>query len=163
MKRKLCLLLALLLLAAGLASCNSKSEKTFVFQKGNVTIAVDAEAAPILASLGAYKNYDATPSCMFAGEDKIYVYDGFKLQTYQKTAGGADFVHSLILTDDTYTTPEGIGIGSTVDRVLEVYGTPDDKTDAKIAYTAKGMSLLFLTREGRVTSIQYNKMEANAS
>ena len=163
MKRTLCMILALVSLLFCFAACGDKekeSEKLFAFKKDAVEIAIDADAAPILAALGTYQAYDATPSCAFAGEDKVYVYSGFKLQTYQKKAGGPDFVHSVILTDDTYATAEGIAVGAEAARVLEVYGTPDEKTDARISYSTRRETLLFLTRDGRVTSIQYLKPEA---
>lgn len=161
MKRLICLLLSGLLLLGMLVSCKDpkpeEGTKSYTFKKGAVEIAIDADAAPLLTALGAYKTYDATPSCAFAGEDKVYVYDGFKLQTYQKTAGGTDYVYSVVLTDDTYATPEGITIGSAAALVTETYGNPEEKTDAKISYATERETLLFLIKDGKVTSIQYLK------
>lgn len=161
MKRYASLLLIVCMLIALLSACGGEQPgeqpKSYTFKKGTLEIAVDADATPILAALGAYKAYDATPSCAFAGEDKIYVYDGFQLQTYQKTAGGADYVYSVVLTDDTYTTSEGIAIGSTSSLVLEKYGTPDEKTDTSITYSTARESLRFLIKDGSVTSVQYLK------
>ena len=160
MKRifRLLLLLTIALTAVSCGTPETPASKKYVFRKGNVEIAIDAEVTAILPALGTYKTYDATPSCAFAGEDKIYVYDGFKLQTYQKTAGGADFVYSVVLTDDTYATPEGVTIGSDSSLVLEKYGNPDEKTDAKISYTTGTEQLLFLIKDGKVSSVQYLKL-----
>jgi hypothetical protein len=73
------------------------------------------------------------------------------------TAGGVDYVYSVVLTDDTYTTPVGIAIGSASSLVLEKYGTPDEKTDTSITYSTARESLRFLIKDGSVTSVQYLK------
>lgn len=160
MKRLLAILF-LLTLVLGAVACDAPEppkDQRYVFRKGTVEISIDAEASGILSQLGTYKTYDATPSCAFAGEDKIYVYDGFKLQTYQKVAGGEDYVYSVVLTDDSHSTPEGITIGSSAAAVLEAYGNPDERTETMISYTTKTETLLFLIKEEKVSSIQYLKL-----
>ena len=129
----------------------------YVFIGGGVSIAVDAEVAPILASLGEWQTYDESPSCAFEGLDKIYTYGGFEIRTYPQ--GGKDFVHSVILYDDTVAIEKDIRIGSTADAVKTAYGTPDEETTDALIYRAKGMLLQFLLEGGQVTSIQYCKVQ----
>ena len=129
--------------------------KTYTFTSGSTKIAIDADAAPILAALGAWRDYAESASCAFEGLDKVYTYAGFELQTYPM--GEKDFVYMIILQDDTVATEQGIRIGDTKDAVLAAYGTPDKQTDTALTYNGTGMYLQFILRDGAVTSIQYGK------
>ncbi len=161
MKKTLCLLLSLLLLAA-LSACTDKNDNSagYVFSVGDVKIELDAAAEPILSALGEPKQYSESPSCAFEGLDKVYVYAGFQIQTYPQ--GGKDYILSVELTDDLHTTAEGVAIGASRDRVVEVYGTPAKESATALIYRdeAKGHNLQFLLRDGKVTNIQYLKTEA---
>lgn len=134
----------------------NEEKDPYIFVGNGVSIAIDAEVAPILASLGTWQAYDESPSCAFEGLDKIYTYGGFDIKTYP--LNGKDFVHSVILYDDTVAIDKGIRIGSTADAVKAAYGTPDEQTDTALIYNAKGMLLQFLLENGNVTSIQYCKV-----
>jgi len=156
------LVLCMLFLTFAFSSCTqpepSDSEAGYAIVIGNTTIRVDDDAAPVLSSLGAWKLYDEDPSCQFDGLDKIYVYGGFRIQTYPENGG--EFVYSVELLDDSIATPEGIVIGSSRDAVLEKYGTDMKEEMEKIIYTDKTetMQLKFLIRNGKVTNIQYVKL-----
>lgn len=136
---------------------SAKERNPYTFVSGGVSIAIDADVAPILAALGQWQSYDESPSCAFEGLDKIYTYGGFDIKTYPQ--GGKDFVHSVILYDDTVAIEKDIRIGSTADAVKTAYGTPDEQTDTALIYNAKGMLLQFLLENGSVTSIQYCKVQ----
>ena len=158
MKKIICMMLSLLMLL-GLAACDGGETdgktKEYAFVKGDVTVKIDAPAEPILSALGEPKQYSESPSCAFDGLDKVYVYAGFKIQTYPQN--GKDYVLSVELTDDSVATPEGIAIGATKDQVATAYGTPNSESDTALSYldTAKKVTLQFLLRDGKVTNIQY--------
>lgn len=159
MKKLVCVLLTLLMLLA-CVSCadNTQGEaKNYMFQSGNVQIKIDAEAEAILAALGDWLDYSESPSCAFDGLDKIYVYAGFRVQTYPQN--GKEYIRSVELVDDSVATDKGITIGSTKEQVTSVYGDPDDMTDTTAVYRddANGMYLQFIFRDGKVTNIQYLK------
>lgn len=160
MKRAVCLI-TLILLLLGCASCAdtppAQNERAYVFRHGQTEIAVDAEASEILAALGMWLDYSESPSCAFEGLDKVYLYQGFRVQTY--TAGGKDFIHSVELTDDSVATPEGISVGATAEQIVAVYGEPTSSTDTAMTYvdTERGMYLQFILRGGTVTNISYVK------
>lgn len=153
----LMLSLLMLLSAAWLIACDGEQPQktTYGVTLGSVPIEIDAEAEAILASLGAWKTYDASPTCAFEGEDKVYGYGSFDVQTY--TSAGKDYIHSIYLLDDTYATREGISVGSTRDAVIAAYGEPNEQTASSLTYRADGMTLSFLLRDGTVTNIQYVK------
>ena len=158
MKKTMLVILAILVLMS-LASCTKTPpdapQKTYVFRYGQTEIAVDAEAEGILSQLGAYLDYAESPSCAFEGMDKVYLYSGFRVQTY--SLGGKDYIHSVELTDDSVSTPEGVTVGSTVADVTAAYGTPTSSTETSLTYadSANGMYLQFILRGGTVTNVSY--------
>ena len=158
-------LIYLLLVATVLsfASCKDNNPpagegEIYTFTSGTTKIAIDDDVAPILASLGEWRDYAESASCAFEGLDKVYVYAGFEIQTYPM--GEKDFVYMIILQDDTVATEKGIRIGDTKDAVIAAYRIPDEQTDNSLTYKGEGMYLQFIMREDMVTSIQYCKAEA---
>lgn len=132
---------------------STEEEKVYTFTNGTIQIAINADAAPVLAALGEWRDYAESASCAFVGLDKVYVYAGFEIQTYPM--GEKDYIYMIILQDDTVATEKGIRIGDSAEAVVAAYGTPDQKTDGALTYNAKGMYLQFLLRDGAVTNIQY--------
>ena len=166
-RRILCglLILCMLLFAGAFVSCTQNEPimngATYRFVCGNVTVFVNDDAATVLDALGAWKQYSESPSCLFDGLDKVYVYGGFRIQTYPQNGG--EFVYSIELLDDSVATPEGIMIGSSRDAVLEKYGEGAKETATAMIYTdaSGGTELMFSFRDGKVTNIQYKKIVEN--
>lgn len=154
----LLLLASLLLLIACRDGGGQKEEPVrYGVTFGEVAVDLDAPAAPILVSLGAWISYDESPTCAFEGMDRVYGYGSFELETY--TLGGVEYIRAVHLLDDAYATREGIAIGVTRDAVVAVYGTADEESATALTYLGKGMRLVFLLRDGSVTNIQYLKNE----
>ena len=161
MKKLLSLSIAFLLLISLFAACQKaeeekEGESSYVFKNGDVSIAIDAEAAPILESLGAWKDYAESPSCAFEGMDKVYTYAGLEIETY--CLSGVDYIACVRLLDDSVKTEKGIAIGSTKDAVKDAYGEPNEASDTSLTYTKDGMKLQFLLRDDVVCDIQYLKV-----
>ncbi len=160
MKRAVCFITVILLLL-GCASCAdtppAQNERAYVFRHGQTEVAVGAEADAILAALGTWLDYSESPSCAFEGMDKVYLYAGFRVQTY--SSGGKDYIHSVELTDDSVATAEGIAVGASAADVTAAYGEPTSSTDNALTYvdTQNGMYLQFILRGGAVTNISYVK------
>ena len=108
--------------------------KGYTFLFNGVEISVDMKMDDLLAKLGAEDSYFEAPSCAFDGMQKIYTY-GSK--------------------DDVISTPEGIRVGDTPEKVVETYG--EDYTDNNGSYTYEkdAMKLNFIVEDGAVVSIQY--------
>ena len=161
MKKISWIIALVLLLCFCFCACEEKmpdpnsDAKAYTFVHKGIGIAIDAEATPILASLGAYLDYAESPSCAFEGMDKVYTYSGFEIETY--CLSGVDYIASVQLTDDSVTTEKGIAVRSTKDAVLAAYGTPTSENAGALIYSAGGMRLQFLLRDGVVTNIQYLK------
>lgn len=115
-------------------------------------IAINDNMEQVLQKLGDPQSYFEAASCAFEGLDKTYTYSGFTITTRPEEA---DLVTSILLTDDSTATPEGIYIGSTVEDVTAAYGTPGSRTDTLLSYTKNGTTLNFILSDSSVISIEY--------
>ncbi len=157
-KKIICLCLVLAALFCCAACTQEEQEKptpTYAYQSGDVKIAIDADAAPILAALGEWRDYAESASCAFVGLDKVYTYAGFEIQTYPMN--GKDYVYMVALYDDTVATPEGVRIGSSADAVVAAYGEASEQSATALIYRGDVVDLEFLLRDGAVTYIKYVK------
>ena len=165
MKKLLILLLALCMVAS-LAACgeqpgntnnpgnnNSTPRVGFTFTYKGTKIAINDDAAPIVAALGTPMSYTEEASCAFDGTSKIYYYGSFYLETYPMD--GKDLVFGFWFVDDSIATEEGIYIGATQSQVTNAYGAA--AFNGINAYTiTKGEDVLtIILEDGAVSSIQY--------
>lgn len=128
----------------------------YVFESNGVSISVDGEAEAYISGLGEPLSYFESPSCAFGDLDKIYTYSGFELDTY--SLEGVDYVSAVIFKDDSVSTPEGISIGDSVDKVKELYGEPESEESTIISYVKGKTKLCFLVQDGSVVSVEYRTM-----
>lgn len=125
----------------------------YVFRSGDTVVSIDQDMAEVLSALGEPKEYFEAESCAFEGLDKTYTYPGFVITT--RPDGEKDFVNSIILSDDSVTTPEGLYIGSSAADVTAAYGGNADATDTFLPYTKGNTALNFVLSGGKVISIEY--------
>lgn len=158
MKRLSLVLVALMLLLVGCGNTqnasNSGDDKGYVFETNGVTIAMNAEAAPILKSLGKEKDYFEAKSCAFQGLEKTYTYNGFELHTYE--VNGVDCVSAITFLDDSVSTKEGISLCSNLDDMIKAYGDKGKKNLGLYTYESGKTKLSILIENDKVTSIEYN-------
>ena len=117
--------------------------KEYVFLAGDVKVAVNDNMAGVLEALGEPQSYFEAESCA----------SGFSITTRQE--GEEDFVNSILLTDDSVTTPEGIYLGSSGSDVIAAYGESQDGFETLLIYTKNGATLNFVLSEDKVVSIEY--------
>lgn len=128
--------------------------KSFSFVYNNVKITPNDLVDPLVTALGSDYSYFESPSCAYIGLDKCYVYKGFSIYTYPDE-NAVDHVLQIVLTDDTLSTPEGLIIGDTAEKVIELYGNDYAESEGSYAYTDGKTTLMIIMKEGRVLSIQY--------
>jgi len=91
------------------------------------------DSAPLLAELGDFYDYIESVSCVYDGMDKKFSYfDGIRVDTVP--VGGKDIIEMIILTSDTYSTPRGVVVGDTMERLVDIYGK-DYFDDGYITYS----------------------------
>ena len=153
--------LMLLLLLASACSCASEGfvkepDETAYFAFGPYRFAIDAEVTEtVISGFGEQtREVEEAPNCAFDGKGKLYSFSGFEVETYSK--GGKNYFYGIYFLDDSISTDrEGIAIGTTKDDVIAAYGQADDTKENSLTYHRKGFDLIFFTRDGRVTRIQY--------
>lgn len=125
----------------------------YVFEVDGVQVIMHTEAAPIIEQLGEAHHFFEAEACAFPGLEKIYVYTGFELYTYE--VDGVDYIASVVLMDDTVSTKEGISLFDTLDDVLAAYGDQYEEELGLYTYHLGQSDLNFLIENGEVTSIEY--------
>ncbi len=136
------------------------TEQKFTFVHNNVKISPNDLVDPLVTALGSDYTYHESPSCAYIGLDKCYVYPGFSIYTYPDD-DAVDHVLQIVLTDDTLSTPEGLIIGDTAEKVIELYGNDYAESGGSYAYTREKTSLMIIMKNDRVFSIQYSYVENN--
>ena len=142
--------------AGEVASDDKQADTTvndYVFEINGVSIAMHAEAAPILDKLDGPKDYFESEACAFPGLEKVYQFDGFDLYTYEKE--GKDYIASVVFFDDTVSTKEGVYLFDKKDNVFNTYGDDYINNLDLYTYEKNGAQLIFLIEDDQVTSIEY--------
>ncbi len=137
-----------------------KEEKGYVFCYNDTVIEIDASSASVIEQLGEANSYFEAPSCAFEGIDKMYTYNGFEVDTYPLEDG--DHISAVIFKDDTVATAEGVGIGDSVDKVIETYGEDAVDESGMMVYDKDGMRLCFIVEGERVISVEYRSTVLDA-
>ena len=134
MKRIVGMVLFCALLLCGCGNSSTENETTsqtqdnanvFSYTINGVEIVPGEDFAGALATLGEPVDFNEAASCYFDGMDKQYFYEGFEIKTYP--VGDKDYVQDICVSVDTYSTPEGITIGSSLDEVVAAYGEDYEK------------------------------------
>lgn len=161
--KKATILLFVFCCLASLAGCKSTSDvqkspatvaDAFIFTYNDISIAMNAEAAPVIEALGQPKSCTEQASCAFDGMEKTYSYGSFSITTYPND--GTDCISGLWFTDDQVATEEGVRIGDPQSKVEQIY-KPGELCGCNAYILTRGESMLsiFVTG-GVVSSIQYN-------
>ena len=135
------------------ASANAVTSGGYVFSSGSAQVVIDAPAADIIEKLGTPVEQYEAPSCAFGDLDKVWTYNGFRVDTYQ--IDGVDYILDVVFTDDSVTTAEGVRIGDTLDAVKNAYGEPTTVDGTQAVYDKDQMKLTFLLNGDAVKSVQY--------
>lgn len=128
------------------------SYSTYVFLSGDFAVSIDQDMSEVLSELGEPQSYFEAASCAFEGLDKTYTYSGFQILT--RPDGDKDYVNSILLTDDSVTTPEGLYIGASSADVTAAYGE-GESLGSSLRYTKENVVLSFILENDAVVSIEY--------
>ncbi len=128
------------------------SYSTYVFLSGDFAVSIDQDMSEVLSALGEPQSYFEAASCAFEGLDKTYTYSGFQVLT--RPDGEKDYVNSILLTDDSVTTPEGLYIGASAADVTATYGE-GESLGSSLRYTKENVVLSFILENDAVVSIEY--------
>lgn len=125
----------------------------YVFVKDGVEIKMNARADELIQGLGKPQSEFIAPTCAFQGNDKVFTYPGFQLNTYQNEKS-EDFVLGVLLTDDSVATKEGLRLFDPISKVKELYGETEVK-EGLYRYEKGDCLLSIVDNNGKVYSIEY--------
>ena len=99
------------------------------------------------------QNVFTVPSCALEGTDNVYSYGTIEVTAYNE--GEGEYIYSVYFVDANITTNEGLALGDTKDKVIELYG--ENFTDNNGEYTyKKGNTLLVIVfQNDTVLSIDF--------
>ena len=147
----------LCILALALVSCEQIEERGaengYFFEANGVTFCVGDDAMAVADRLGTPNKSSRAPSCAGVGEDIVYVYSGFRVTAYSEQ--NKEKIVGIELTNDLFSTVEGVSIGTDSDAVRDIYGTPDSISGAMMEYKSGGVRLQFSISDGKVKAIKY--------
>lgn len=180
--RKLIAMLALLVLVAALAACGSEAElnEDLVITRGTEAAeemenvqADDAKADDVIreysfladgvelvpgagfdpAVLPEAVSVYTVPSCAIEGTDNVYNYGTFEVTAFDE--GSGEQIYLIYIIDPNITTPEGLALGDSLDRMLELYGDSYVQSGSAYEYTGGSTMLSIIVQNDVVASIEY--------
>ncbi len=125
----------------------------YTFATNGVNVEVDAPMANFEEGLGEPVEMFESESCAFGDLDKVYTYNGFRVDTYQ--VDGVDYVSDVVFMDDTVSTTEGVCIGESTAEMKEAYGEPTVEDATQAIYEKDDMKLVFLLDGETIKTIEY--------
>ena len=128
------------------------TEDLYVFEDNGKKIPLGAEYSSL--DLGEPKDYYEVQSCAFDGMDKIYTFENYEVHTYPEE--GTDKVLSVYFLNDQVATTEGVKIGDSMDKMVEVYGDNYEQLDTQYTYSKGLTQIRFIVEDNTITSIEYN-------
>ncbi len=129
-----------------------QTQEGYQFQTQEKTIPLGVDFASL--NMPKETNYYEVESCAFEGLDKEYTYDHYVVTTYPE--GGTDKVKTVYFLDSEAQTTEGVKIGDTYEKMVEVYGSDYENADNQYTYTKGKTQIIFLVEEDSISDITYN-------
>ena len=96
------------------------------------------------------------PSCAIVGTDNLYNYGSFELTAFDD--GTSELIYSILLTDPNITTTEGLALGDTLQKMVEVYGDGYSQQGSAYTYTGDAETLNIIAQNDRIASIEYRML-----
>lgn len=130
-----------------------EAEKTeLTFQSGDLILLPLMEAEDALEALGQPLGAFEADSCAYQGKDYYYYYPGFELTVNE--VEGERLVTAITVVDDTVTTPQGLRIGDSEEKLnslLKGEGTPEGYYE----FVSGFVCLQVQVNEGVITAMVY--------
>ena len=132
-------------------NASSSEVNEYLFTVNGKTIAINEEMDT--EKFGKETNLYEVPSCAFEGNDKIYEYEGFEVETYED--GNTEKIYSIYFTDTNQTTTEGVCVSDSYDKMIETYGSDFTNDGTQYTYIKNNTCLEFIVENEFITSIKY--------
>ena len=128
----------------------SFSSKDAVIVYKSAKISIDDEISDIIAVIGEPDDMYSSPSCLYDGDDKTFIFGYVTIFTYPD--GDKDKVLEVIADTDEATTPKGLKIGMTYEEVEALYGK-GEFDGISLKYTDGGVTLSAAINDNKVVAL----------
>jgi len=144
------------------APTSPKTGNAFAFRYQNILIMPGADAASAVGSLTEDCEITDTVETDKKGTQvslRSYTFSSFVLYA-RADSDGRYIITRIVLSSSNSVTPEGIGIGASLEDVVKTYGTQYSDNGTSITYTSGTTDLTFFFANGAVSDItyKYNKI-----
>jgi len=142
----------LIMLFCVLAVACEKSEKGFYLTYNGVDIILDTVYD--VNVYGKYNDLFESSNCAFGDRDVTYIYDDIEIETYGNKNNEL-IIYAIRFTNENVKTNEKIGLYDSINDAIEIYGNDFIKEDNKYTYKHGQTSLVFVTDNDIIESIEY--------
>ena len=144
---KICLAFIILFIFSG---CGKKEDFYITYQDKNLYLNREYN----VDDYGKYNQMFENESCAFGDKDITYIYNDLEIEAYQNLQSKM-IVYSIYFTSDNIKTNEGIGLYDTINDAIKIYGNDYTKDNGKYTYIHGDTSLIFITQNEIIESIEY--------
>ena len=150
-------ILAIILTIFLLTACQQKDSTTalteFYLTYNEIDIKLNTNFTNTYVVLGEYN--DKFINELSEQNNFIYSYDEFEIETTIKD--NVEKISTIYFTSDSLITNEGIKIGDSLNKMIEVYGNGYEVGNESIyTYRLNNTSIIFIMEDNKIISIQYN-------
>ena len=139
------------------APTSPKTGNSFAFRYQNILFIPGSDAASAVGSITEDCEISDTTETDKKGAEyfvRSYTFSSFVLYARSETDGRYTITR-IVLSSPNSVTPEGIGIGASLEDVIKTYGSQYTDNGNSITYTAGSTDLTFFFANGSVTDITY--------
>lgn len=122
---------------------------SFTFADVKLVPGAAFDAAKLPEAASTYQ----VPSCALEGTDNVYNYETFEVTAFND--GKSEFIYSIYFLDPNLTTPEGLALGDTLDKVIDLYGEDYTQESTSYTYESAGTMLIIILQNDTIASIEY--------
>ncbi len=155
MKRAAMILLSLILVFT-FAACGETETPAdvFTFKTGD-TVIVPGEKSD-LSKLPEANATVEIPSCAFDGIDKVMTYSDYEITAHIE--GKDAIVYSVLFINPNLKTQEGLSMGETKAKMIELYGDDFTQDGTGCIYTKGKTQLIVILQDDIIISIEYRQV-----
>ena len=119
-------------------------QSDFALDYNGKTYSIGGEASPFIQAIEQHTgtmNLISCEACLYQGEDKEYSNDEIVIATIPAGRNGTDIIESVLVVGGEWETFRGIRAGSTLNDVMEAYGSECVVDWDQLIYSAGELSV----------------------
>ena len=145
-------IIILLLLLLTLIGCTKEDKKNnieeYYFKYNETDIKVNTLFNTVSFYIGEYNDE------RIEEDHHIYEYNSFEIETYLDNNN--EKIFSIVFTNNEVTTIEGLRIGDSLEKIINVYGKDYIKENNQIIYTSQNTKITFILENDIIEEIRYH-------